>query len=110
MADEETHITAEIDAAPVIVDWCNKYEPCTEAEADVIFSIGRLRDEFAAWGFQPGYETDDPLIPYIKALAKNGFHVQQTYGAGPAIVCKHKQNQMDFNTTQFIKKDIDHGV
>ena len=91
MAEDNKHIAEEINVTAIVVDWCNRFEPCTEENADLIFPIGRLRDEFAAWGYQPGYDTDDPLAPYLKSLEQNGFRVQQTFGSGPAILCKFKR-------------------
>lgn len=73
----------------VVVDFCRRFEPCSEAEADEIFTVGRLRDEFSAW-LPPGIEAPDPMRGYLLTLEENGFHVHHTFSSGPAITVKYK--------------------
>lgn len=88
---EEKRPAEQISTMSVIADFCNKFKPCEESEADEVFTIGRLRDEFAAW-VQFGSDNDDPLVGYIKTLEANGFCIRKTYGSGPAILVKYKEN------------------
>ena len=81
----------------VCVDFCNRFSPCSEEEADEIFTIGRLRDEFSAWP-PPFPDAIDPLPLYIQTLEKNGFSVRQTYSSGPAITCKYKVKDENVQT------------
>lgn len=90
-SDEEPHVPQTIDTSSVVAHWCELFEPCaSEEQADAIYTIGRLRDEFGAW-MMFGSQADDPLIPYLQQLELNGFRVIHTFGAGPAILCKYKE-------------------
>ena len=86
MSEEEDH--SPIFFIPQKVDaFVTGYEPCQhEEEADDIFTEIRLRQYFEAYP-RP---TGDPLVDYLEALSRYGFHMRNSILGQPAIFCRYR--------------------
>jgi len=90
MSKEERRPPEQVTVNTVVAAFVNEFVPVfSEEEAEEYFTIGRLRDEFCAW-VMFGTGADDPLVPYMNALAANGFTPTRTVASGPCILCKRK--------------------